>query len=503
MNFQTFLDILPNCAGKESLPVTSSPGGFRYVQQSLPEFIGPDMTVSEINESTRARVVIVTAAGAAGKSTLGKEMAFRKNAPIWDLAQASAVGENSMMGQLTTAFGFGLIGRVSKDLNDGSLFLIVDALDEARVKANQAGFEAFIQNIGEIAKNGVTPAFVLLARTQTAEMAWLLLAGAGVSASLVSIQPFTREQAEQYIEARLRHFDDSAAGRIASHPQPFIEARDLVLDQLELAVGGEATNGDDVSREFLGYAPVLETVAVLLAKEGNFQEFSESLRSMSNTIKRQTDRPLAVLDHVIVRLLEREQKQKLQANIQPALETVAAETGWNDWDSLYSPDEQKARILGLILDYDLSSACPPMPASVQARYEEQLTAWLPEHPFLRDGRKPANKVFESYLFAMAMREFLTPLSHRVEQRIIAGDYKPSRLLADFYILLGEQSGKEVVAKRQIGLLYDSLLAGETDSLRVRLFIDAGDPEEIEDEDVAITDEGEFELVYLTPGTASG
>jgi hypothetical protein len=94
-----------------------------------------------------------------------------------------------------------------------------------------------------------------------------------------------------------------------------------------------------------------------------------------------------------------------------------------------------------------------------------------------------------------MREYLTPMSQFVEERLAASDYKPSRLLADFYILLGEQRVEEVVAERQIGLLYNSLLAGETDSLRVRLSVESGDPDE-EDEGESPA-EGEFELVCCT------
>jgi len=47
------------------------------------------------------------------------------------------------------------------------------------------------------------------------------------------------------------------------------------------------------------------------------------------------------------------------------------------------------------------------------------------------------------------------------------------------------------------LLYDSLLAGETESLRVRLSIESGDPEDEGEE--ASDGEGEFELVYTTTG----
>jgi hypothetical protein len=101
-----------------------------------------------------------------------------------------------------------------------------------------------------------------------------------------------------------------------------------------------------------------------------------------------------------------------------------------------------------------------------------------------------------------MREYLTDLSKTVEDRVAANEYRPSRLLADFYILLGEQRGENVVAERQIGLLYESLLAGETDTLRVRLSIDAGDPDEEED-DTPGDGDGEFELVYAASGNAGG
>lgn len=492
MTFDEMLKQLPVCPGAVEFPISLRTGGMKYAEKSLPEFIGPDIEPSTIiPQPAHPKVIIISAAGAVGKSTLAAEIAYRKRAPIWDLAKAAAVGENSVSGQITSAFGFDISARVSQQLLDGGLFLLIDALDEARVKANEAGYEAFIANIAEIAKHSARMPFVLLGRTQTAETTWLLLDDAGVATSLLSIQPFTREQAERYIEARIHHFDASAQRRIEEHRGPFFDARNLILDHLQKAVIGNEQITDDVAREFLGYAPVLETVAVLLAKEGNFHEFIESLKSMG---REDIDRPLAVLSHVVTRLLAREQSQKLQSNIKPALESIAAETGWNKWDDLYSPDEQKARLLGLILGHRVD-ACPVMPPSVRAQYEEQLKVWLPEHPFLREGRIPANQVFESYLFAYQMREFLTPLARVVEDCVLASDYKPSRLLADFYIMLGQQRGENNVAKRQIGILYDSLLAGETDSLRIRLSIEAGDPEEDEEDEAG---EGEFELVYTSP-----
>lgn len=335
MNFEELIQQLPMCPGSDVLPLNNKAGGFFRVDQGLPEFIGPDVSPSRaIEQPDVPRVMIISAAGAVGKSTLAKEIAFHKQAPIWDLAQAAAVGENSVTGQITTSFGFSFVGEANTKLITGQLFLIIDALDEARVKANEAGYEAFIDNIAEIAKEATGIPFVLLGRTQTAETTWLLLEDAGISASLVSIQPFTRGQAEQYIEARIQHFDSAASNRIGEHKQPFIEARDLILDQLQRAVIGDDAGTKEAAREFLGYAPVLETVAMLLAKERNYHEFIESLKTMGKQTKQKPDRPMAILEHVVTHLLDREQKMKLQTNIRPALEKVAEETGWSAWHEL-------------------------------------------------------------------------------------------------------------------------------------------------------------------------
>ena len=496
MTFDELCRQLPQCPGPGGLPIIQVPGGFTYIQRGLPEFVGPDLSPrQDINQPKTPSIIIISAAGAVGKSTLAREMASCKCAPIWDLAAATAVGGHSAEGQLLSSFGFGTIAEVNRLLTTGDLFLIIDALDEARVKANEAGYEAFVADLAAMAKHAVGTTFVLLGRTQAAETTWLLLEDAGVSVALLSIEPFTRSQAERYVELRIRSLDERAAKRITDHWQPFVEARDLIFNHLERAVGGgDGTLSQSSVREFLGYAPVLETVAVLLAKETNYADFTANLGDhLKSHPARQIERPLDVLHHVVTRLLEREQSEKLVSNIRPALEPLAAVSGWSDWNRLYSPAEQRLRLLGCVLKCDFQGA-PNMPPALRAQYEEQLKTWLPEHPFLREGAEPANKVFESYLFATWLREHLTDMSKEVEKRVSASDYRPSRLLADFYVLLGEQGESDAIPARHIGLLYDALLAGETESLRIRLSVEAGDPDD--EEDVGgVGGEGEFELAY--------
>jgi hypothetical protein len=490
MTFEDLLKLLPDCRGIETLPlVTTSSGQFVYLSTGLPEFVGPDLARSSALKTPpkHPKLLIISAAGAVGKSTLGRQIAFRKGVPIWDLADAPAVGGGSLTGQLATSFGFLKSAEIQERLSSGRQFFVIDALDEARVKVNEAGYEAFIRNVAEIAKAAQSFGLVLLARTQTAETTWLLLTDAGVEVDLLTIQPFTRDQAERYIDARISAINHASASRIQTHRESYLTAKKLIFDQLERAVGGHPV--EEATREFVGYAPVLETIAVLLEKEGNFHEFIENLTDSEQTGRHQ---PLSVLEHVIRRLLEREQKQKLQNAIKPALAEAAAEAGWSEWENLYGHDEQCGRLLSLVLNQKLNTA-PPLPPSVRSKYEEQLLTWLPEHPFLKNGREPANKVFESYLFAVALREYLTTPSIYVEALVSSAEYKPSRLLADFYLLLAHNAGSTALPEKQIGLLYESLLAGESDAMKLHLSVDAGCPDDETEE--GDSPGGEFQLIY--------
>ena len=53
------------------------------------------------------------------------------------------------------------------------------------------------------------------------------------------------------------------------------------------------------------------------------------------------------------------------------------------------------------------------PAKFEPRYENQLTIFFNEHPFLREAKSAANVVFEAYLFADAMIDPTHPLRDRV------------------------------------------------------------------------------------------
>ena len=209
MNLDQFLEALPMCVGSSQLPVVVGGPAFRYLSFGLDEFVAP-MIREQGGNIQDSKVVIVSAAGAVGKTTLARHVAYKRGAPYWDLAVDDAVGGHSLTGALLDNFGTTAVSPAMEHLKNGKLFLVVDAFDESRVKSNEAGFEAFIQQIADTASAAHRPAFVLFGRTQTAEDIWLLLADKNVKASLVEIQYFDRATAQEYIDKRIKALNEQS-----------------------------------------------------------------------------------------------------------------------------------------------------------------------------------------------------------------------------------------------------------------------------------------------------
>jgi hypothetical protein len=95
---------------------------------------------------------------------------------------------------------------------------------------------------------------------------------------------------------------------------------------------------------FLGYAPVLDAISVLLEGTTNYLDLRSEIASEVGTGK--FDQPVKLLRKIVESILNREWQNKLVKNIRPALATAATKLGWSDWDNLYTPSEQTARLIG-------------------------------------------------------------------------------------------------------------------------------------------------------------
>jgi hypothetical protein len=491
MLFNEFCDLVPSAANPVALAANAP---LNYIVQGLADFVAPKLKPRlDVNAPQQPRVLVVSAPGAVGKSTLARELSRVQTLPYWDLAHYGPVGQGTIVGALGSAFGFAAMGQIQEQLARGQLAFVIDALDEARVKVNEPAFEAFVRDIAQNAKASPTVSFVLFGRNQIAETSWLVLSEAGVDVGFYVIEAFERAEANQYVDRRVSRLSVAAAQRMQTHPQPYYEARDLILDGLQHAIAGSQPNEVTMAeaRDFVGYAPVLDAVAVLLAGEANWGQLRSRVQSEADggLALGGANRPVALLRTMVRRILEREQEAKLVTNIKPALQVVAQQAGWSDWDSLYSAEEQCERLVSKLLGIPYRASYR-LPLAVAAQYEQRLAAWLPEHPFLREG----NSVFTSYLFATSVLG--TKQREAVEAHLAGRGYKPSRLFADFYFLeIQPRNGAPLTLPPQhVGLLYDALLAGESDRFALRTTLE-GDDEDQGDSGEAQVD-GEFELVDL-------
>ncbi len=467
----------------------------RYVTDGLVEFVAPKLSPRrDVDLPPTPKVLVISAAGAVGKSTLARELSLTANLPYWDLAEYGPVGQGTIGGAILASVGFGGMNQVHSGLSTGHLAFVVDALDEARVKVNESSFEAFVRDLAQSAQTAPTVSFVLFGRNQIAETTWLILEDEGIDVGFYVIEPFDRDEARTYVDRRVAQLDTEAAARMQTHPQPYRDARELLLDGLERAIAGSQPNDAAIveARDFVGYAPVLEAVSVLLSNEPNLGLLRTRLESALNDgiTTDEPSRPVALLKHVVAWILEREHEAKLVANIKPALQSAADQSGWSDWESLYTAEEQCERLVAKLLDISYQSS-GGLPGPLVAQYEQQLAAFLPEHPFLREG----NSVFTSFLFVRSLLDG-GDQADAVEAHLSSKTYKPSSLLADFYFLETQSENDEVLSlpPKHVGLLYDSLVASESDQIALRTTIE-GDLDV--DNLPKTTVDGEFELVNLT------
>ena len=480
----TFQEILNRLGKCDEFPTGEVlPEGARYITEEKTNFVPPNLSVSEETPNIdQAQVLIISAAGAVGKSTLAGAIAFNKKALLWDLAIAQEVGASSLDGMLSNTLKQGKEDFLEY-LSEGYQFIVIDALDEGRLKVNENSFRRLLENIAQLAKNSKGICFVLLGRKRIAEESWLVLDDEGVRTVILSIESFNKGQADTYINNLV---EENKRNNL------FYECRDLIFEQLAFSVSEQAAR--DIDSEFLHYPPVLDVIATLLRDETNLIRFKNSL---TDPTARAEDKSIQLVQKVIVSILEREQ-EKVLPQLKEALGS-SAPAAWSGWDSLYTAREQSRRLLESVLGVPAVTDAPlGMPQRLQNDYEERVKTGLEEHPFLDGAGRFANSVFMSYLYARALRgDYGTSFKNVVTAELLKPDQLPIRLVAEFYLEANESSTahSEEIMPEHIGILYDSLLSSESTRNQLRLNIDGPNPVDGELETGPVV--GEFEFLSNT------
>lgn len=392
------------------------------VAPSKPEgYVWPGLR--DVDIAVDARVVLIEAAGAVGKTAAANALASELNWPLVDAAQAQ-VGSYSLSGLVHDALG--LESTFLSEVASGRAGLIVDALDEAHLRAGTSNFQAFLDNARRLASGaGLTaPNLVLFSRPDTADLVRLFFKEKGSPLTSATIEFFDYPQARDFVfsfmsnQAKL--YPDRDYGLALRNPESLGDLRDMRMKEIASAL--LTASVDDLEdcwpevQSFLGYAPVLAVLGEYLAVRNPKAEQSLSIGGKLTARN--------VLLKIVSNLLKREH-EKFQGQVNQKLSALLPpEEEWIDSKDAYGAEEQSVRLVSRRLD--LTLAVPPpvtLPPSMRQQYEWHADQFLADHPFIA-GRDAVNVVFDDYIKAKAAVDLNCITSLKPNPRGLVTDVGP-------------------------------------------------------------------------------
>ena len=399
------------------------PPGWGYITTGLSEFVEAPISLVQDGDSSKPdlagdNVIFVSAPGAVGKTTLAQQIAFTTRALIVDLAVANAVGDNTLSGGLAKS-------GLHNDYASGNTAVVIDGLDEARIKVTQEAMGAFMQDVLDLSRMSRFP-IVIFGRTGSIEEAWLLLADQ-IQAPILEIGYFEFEDSVEFTCLQTKSIREERQSR-----EPDKRAARVILQSLQkktLLDGGS----------FVGYSPVLIAVANRIASEDSPDNTQKLISDVENSGDSLT------LDSIVGAILEREQGKLKHLSL--------SDQGLNS--KLYSAEEQISRLVARVYGTEPKITLPAMSPDDREIYSNVLDSWVTEHPFLDgEGRRPSSAVFGGLLAAKALKDVNsseTALAAELEKGASVNPF-----LAEFYIPSGEAGEKPSIPSQHLAAIYASV-----------------------------------------------
>lgn len=429
-------------------------------KQEIEGYIQPNLSLVEGNlpKKESSQVILISATGATGKTALAKMLSAQINVPIFDLAKYPPVAARAVTGLLFDEFDPEEGELFRKGLQSGGNTLIIDALDEGRVKVNENAFNAFLDDIIKISKKSSGTPFVLLGRNQVLEHSFLYLIENEIEVSLLKIEPFTKDQAKEFIDFR-------SIGE--KYQNEYKRVRDFIIESLKSFFDSTQSmaNYQELEYEkFIGYAPVLSAISTLLRNEKNYTK-------LYNDLKEKELEGINLITTIVEYILNREKIQKVDKIILPELEQKLNIQQKSDLKhGAYNFIEQSSRLLQKELGIRITTYETFDERHINEEYNEKINVWLEEHPFKLDG-KFQNIVFESYSLAQVMAN-----STQIDLAInyLNSKFKGSYLLFLFF--------EKVIKERKIKIeylnyIFSSLKEIEDANIRTEMIIELAESED--------------------------
>lgn len=452
--------------------------GFTYIE---PPFSIQYKSDESSDRFENVDIVLIAATGATGKSALSKYLACTLKQPIFDMGAAGPVGENSLLGMMNKNMAYQETLSYIQNLKDGHAAMIIDALDEGLLKVTNQAFESFLDEVVNLSKGAKGIPFILTGRIHVMENVAIELEHKGLRVLLLQIEPFTIGKAKDFIDNSMARKNEQER-----YQEVYIKVRDLILTSVEGFFRDINEMKNKQYERFIGYAPVLQTIATLLDEKCNFQLLYQELE------KKDVKNVELVID-IIERIMRREQ-QKVKEELLPQIsQNIDPNTIETIQGKIYNIPEQCVRLMykliGVECDFKL---CEDV--VFNERYEQKIDQWVNEHPFYsKSSNGFVNIVFETYVIACLLH--IPEYKDSALLYLQDARYKTSYLLFDFFnIFAALQSNKTQLDVNLVPYLYDSLSAMDSKNDRASMEIVNRDEERTEISFFRKEDEYQYTLV---------
>ncbi|MFD8622316.1 hypothetical protein ACFV4E_00205 [Streptomyces hygroscopicus] len=397
------------------------------IAESRNPFVPPNLKVVDWSDSPK--ITLISARGATGKSRLAEQVSSLKQVPLWLLDKDMAVSGDALRARLRD---YDQSPDALETLaGNRDKFILIDALDEARMRVSGASWYEFVRTLREASSR--SHSLILFGRERVLEDIWAHLPGGNIN--WFEISHFDAEQRNKYVDFKVGGAQNKAG-------EAYIAARDTVIGALAGAVEGSESDS------FVGYAPVLDAVSLLLEKGENLLKIRTAFEAEVGN-----ERRIEVLEQIIQQLLKREQRKAKrlakQLNLSP--------------DSIYTPAEQ----IDWLANHLMGATAPDLAwceTSLRGEYVSKIQPFIEDHPF-RSEQRWSSPVFSAYvaaerLEAVAIREKLQ------EVGVSTG------LLFEFVSAKDEEL---MLDEWQFAALHSSLMASERHDVEVSANIAGHDP----------------------------
>lgn len=257
-------------------------------------FIEPELTVVDtLNYAaeTNSPVILVSASAAVGKTTLAQHLARTTNNPYWDLGKFS-MGSGFFAGIVSSAYGVERYADLISEIRMGQLCLILDAVDEAIVASTSSNFIASLQNLAEVIRgaDGTHASAIFFGRPETIEDTYTYLGDLGIESQILEVSYFSEGEAKRFVRAQVA----AANHNVISELNPFIE---VFFSRVKAAFNSPEWA---VVGSFLGYAPVLDSLALF------YRESENAYKELNTFIADGGHRTWSLIGDMLDRVLQRE-----------------------------------------------------------------------------------------------------------------------------------------------------------------------------------------------------